>query len=95
MPQKPITELDFDELSRLIAHDDGAAAKAHLAAGHPIYYREPDTPAGLCIKEYPNGSRELVTFDRATGKEVFVRFFTSKTSHPSADSSNRGPTSIE
>jgi hypothetical protein len=43
--------------------DDGAAARAHLAAGNPIYYREQNTPVGHCIKKYPDGRRELVKFD--------------------------------
>jgi hypothetical protein len=46
-----------------LMHDDGAAAKEHLAAGFPIYFRDADTPAGLVIKEYPDGRRELVYFD--------------------------------
>lgn len=50
-------------------HDDGAAAKEHLQAGFPIYYAKDDTPAGLLIKEHPNGRRELVRFNRA-GDEV-------------------------
>lgn len=44
---------------------DGAAAQAHLAAGRPIYYAEDDTPAGLLVKEHPDGRRELVKFDEA------------------------------
>ncbi len=46
-----------------LMNDDGAAAKEHLAAGFPIYFRDADTPAGLVIKEYPDGRRELVCFD--------------------------------
>ncbi|KAB2748877.1 MULTISPECIES: hypothetical protein [Brucella] len=49
--------------------DDGRAAREHLAAGFPIYYREADTPEGLEIKKYPDGRRELVRFHRA-GDEV-------------------------
>ena len=30
---------------------DGSAARAVLAAGHPIYYVEDNTPPGLQIKE--------------------------------------------
>jgi hypothetical protein len=52
-------------------HDDGRTARSHLEAGDPIYYREPDTIPGVCIKEYPDGRRELVHFDE-TG-EVVVR----------------------
>ena len=46
-----------------------APAREHLAAGHPIYYGEDDTPEGLLIKEHPDGHRELVRFDR-DGDEV-------------------------
>lgn len=49
----------------------GNAARDHLAAGRPIYYREPDTPPGTCIKKYPDGHCELVMFDREKG-EVFI-----------------------
>ncbi len=48
-----------------LAHDDGQAAKDHLAAGRPIYFCEADTPEGLVIKQHPDGRRELVCFDRA------------------------------
>ena len=57
------------DLLHALQHDDGAAAKEHLQAGFPIYYAKDDTPAGLLIKEHPNGRRELVRFDRA-GDEV-------------------------
>jgi hypothetical protein len=46
-----------------LAHDDGAEATRHLAAGNPIYFCEPDTPEHLVIKEYPDGRREWVSFD--------------------------------
>lgn len=61
--------VDFDELIRLICRDDDSAARSHLAAGRPIYYREHDTERGMCVKEYPDGSRELVHFDE-TGEVV-------------------------
>ncbi|MCW5222132.1 hypothetical protein D5041_21070 [Verminephrobacter aporrectodeae subsp. tuberculatae] len=48
---------------------DGGAARELLAAGWPIYYREPTTPKGLQIKEHPDGHRELVRFSRQ-GDEV-------------------------
>ncbi|MDQ2140066.1 hypothetical protein RBI13_19395 [Alcaligenaceae bacterium A4P071] len=52
--------------------DDGAVAKSHLTAGHPIYYAEHDTPEGMCVKEYPSGRKELITFDFGMGKEVLI-----------------------
>jgi hypothetical protein len=62
----PDQEREFWEIfTAKIARDDGSAARMHLAAGNPIYYCEPTTPADTCIKEYPDGHRELVTFDIA------------------------------
>jgi len=46
-----------------------SAAREHLATGFPIYYRDRSTPAGLEIKKYPDGRRELVRFKRS-GDEV-------------------------
>jgi len=50
----------------------GNAARENLAAGNPIYYRKPDTPPGVCVKEYPDGRLELVRFDLKSGKEVVL-----------------------
>lgn len=50
----------------------GDAARSHLAAGNPIYFRESNTPSGTCIKKYPDGRCELVTFDRQSGAEIVV-----------------------
>jgi hypothetical protein len=55
-----------------LANDDGAVAREHLAAGHPIYYVERDTPAGLLIKRYPDGRRELIDVDVLTRAERVV-----------------------
>lgn len=60
----------FSSLPPLRFHDAGAAARAHLAAGEAIYYRERDTRPGVCIKEYPDGRRELVYFSATTGETV-------------------------
>ncbi len=54
------------------ADGDDSAARAHLAAGRAIYYVDDGTPAGLQIKEYPDGRRELVRFHRS-GDEVIRR----------------------
>ena len=56
-----------------LEHDDGEAAKEHLAAGFPIYFRESDTPKGLVIKQHPDGRRELVCFDLSGEKVVRAR----------------------
>ncbi|MBS9435037.1 hypothetical protein [Photorhabdus hainanensis] len=55
-----------------LANDDGSEARAHLNAGEPIYYAEFDTPAGMVIKEYPGGRRELVSFMSGTEEVVEV-----------------------
>jgi len=56
--------LSFKQEARLLKDidiafscDEGAAVRAHLAAGRPIYYREADTPAGLVIRKNPDGTR--------------------------------------
>lgn len=64
-----LNEVLWHDLLYAAQHDDGAAAKAHLQAGFPIYYVKDDTPEGLLIKEHPNGRRELVRFDE-DGDEV-------------------------
>lgn len=53
-----------------LEQDSGAAARAHLADGEPIYYRKPDTRPGCVIKEYPDGRKDLVDF--STGEERLV-----------------------
>ncbi|WP_448953959.1 hypothetical protein [Labrys neptuniae] len=49
----------LDHALRRLSGDD-SAARAHLAAGRPIFYAESDTPPDLTIREWPNGRRELV-----------------------------------
>ena len=66
----PDDDVFFDQFAEAAANDDGAAAKEHLAAGRPIYYRERDTPADLVIKKFPDGHRQLVSFENGT--EQFV-----------------------
>lgn len=60
---------DTDEWIRLLQSDDGRAAREHLDAGRAIYYRDGDTPIGLCIKKYPDGHRELVRFSVEHGEQ--------------------------
>lgn len=50
--------------------DTGEAAKSHLAAGRAIYYGDRRFPSGI-VKEYPDGRRQLVTFDGDT--EVLLK----------------------
>ncbi len=62
----------FDQFERDLDNDPGEAAKAHLAAGRPIYYEDPEYPEQI-IKEYPEGHRQLVDFDMTTGEEILIR----------------------
>ncbi len=50
------------EIERSVLLDDGRAAKAHLAAGRPIYYGDPKYP-GQIVREFTDGRRQLVTID--------------------------------
>jgi hypothetical protein len=59
------------EFINALAHDDGLAAKQHLAAGRPIYYGDERYPEGL-IKKYPDGHRQIVAVD-PDGKITVVR----------------------
>ena len=52
----------WQDFEAAVAADAGNAAREHLAAGRPIYYREDDTPAGHVIKHDPAGRRKLVRF---------------------------------
>ena len=63
--------LSSSEFVNALANDDGFAAKQHLAAGRPIYYGDDRYPEGL-IKEYPNGSRQIVSVD-PDGKITVIR----------------------
>lgn len=51
---------------KVIKHDDGQAAKQHLAAGRPIYYGDMRYP-GKLVKKFPDGRKQLVLID-LTGK---------------------------
>jgi len=61
-PVDPDDEL-ADLIEQAVLDDDGTAARSHLDAGFPIYYSEAETPAGVVVKQYPDGRRELVRFD--------------------------------
>jgi len=65
-PMTPLDEMTPAELEAFLAtlaHDDGAAARGHLARGNPIYCTTATTPAGLVEKRFPDGRRQLVRFD--------------------------------
>ncbi len=53
-----------------LAQDGEFAVRDHLAAGFPVYYAESDTPAGLLIKEHPDGRRELVRHHRKADEVI-------------------------
>lgn len=44
-----------------------------LAEGHPIVYREKDTPKGCIIKEYPNGRIELIKVDMYSNNDEVIK----------------------
>ncbi len=52
----------LESIEAAIEHDDGAAAKAHLAAGREITYRDPLLGNAL-IREWPDGRREVINAD--------------------------------
>ena len=64
MPALTTTEneafLASPAFERVLADDDGLAAKQHLAAGRPIFYGDDHYPNGL-VKKYPDGRKQLVT----------------------------------
>jgi hypothetical protein len=64
-------ELVFDRMMRLVQEDTGEAAREHLAAGHPVYYGD-DAYPGYVVKQYPDGRKELVNFDK-NGTEIISR----------------------
>ncbi|SBV91272.1 conserved hypothetical protein [uncultured Alphaproteobacteria bacterium] len=56
--------------TREIEADRGEEAERRLAAGRAIYYAD-DRYRDALVKELPDGSRQLVTFEGDT--EVFIR----------------------
>lgn len=62
----------WEQFERELDSDTGEAAREHLAAGRPIYYMDPAYPDAI-VKEYPDGNRCVVRFDRQSGTETFVQ----------------------
>jgi hypothetical protein len=62
----------WEQFERALDSDTGEAARAHLAAGRPIYYGDPAYPDHV-VKEYPDGRRQLVDFDLKTGVETVIQ----------------------
>lgn len=52
----------WEQFENELDGDTGEAAKAHLAAGRPIYYMD-DAHPGQIVRLYPDGRRELVSVD--------------------------------
>lgn len=48
--------------TQALVNDSGDVAKEHLAAGRPIYFGDERFP-DAAVKEYPDGRRQLVTFE--------------------------------
>ena len=51
-------------LEKVLASDDGEAAKEHLAAGRPITYRDPHFPDAI-MRKWPSGRRESIDVDES------------------------------
>lgn len=66
---EPVRTDVWQLISDGIERDGDRVARSHLAAGIPIYTSRPDTPAGVVIREMPDGTRQLVRFD-ADGEHV-------------------------
>ena len=62
----------WEQCEHELDSDTGEAAKAHLAAGRPIYYGDPAYP-GAVVKQYPDGRRQLVRFEWPSGTETVIR----------------------
>jgi len=62
----------WEQFERDLDSDTGEAARAHLAAGRPIYYGDLAYP-GAVVKQYPDGRRQLVRFERPSGTEVVLK----------------------
>jgi hypothetical protein len=50
-------------ITRALRHDDGSAAQEHLRSGRPIYYCEDDVDEDGIVREWPDGTREIVDID--------------------------------
>jgi hypothetical protein len=56
--------------TRELEADGDEEAQRHLKAGRPIYYAD-DRFHDVLVKEFPDGSRHLVTFEDDT--EIFIQ----------------------
>ncbi|NWK44739.1 hypothetical protein [Ralstonia pickettii] len=70
-PLDDITPAELEAFLATLAHDDGAAARNHMARGNPICCSTAYTPAGLVEKRFPEGRRQLVRFDPLGGNTLW------------------------
>jgi hypothetical protein len=64
---------DIEQALEFMATDDWDAGAAILAQGHPIAYREEDTPKGCVLMEYPNGRIELIEVDMLGDNDKVIK----------------------
>lgn len=65
LPTMPATNADLAaefeaEFMAWIENPDDFAVRELLAEGWPAYYIEDDTPAGMVVKEHPDGRKQWV-----------------------------------
>ncbi len=72
MPQsRDESFLSSPSFARALAKNEGRAARAHLAAGRPIYCGDERYP-GMVIKKFPGGRKQLIKIS-GSGEETVVR----------------------
>jgi hypothetical protein len=70
-PLAPADAIDlWPVIEKGLVGDGEFAVCEHLATGFPVYYAEADTPAGLLVKEHPDGRRELVRHHRKADEVI-------------------------
>ncbi len=57
----------WNDLERDLARDDDSAAREHLLAGNPVYVGAPQAWPGCVMRLHPDGRREIVQLDQASG----------------------------
>ncbi|SPA46621.1 hypothetical protein [Cupriavidus taiwanensis] len=62
----------FAIFERILANDDGEEAARHLREGRAIFISDPRYP-GRAIREHPDGRRELMRLEIASGRLVVER----------------------
>ncbi|MDR0747470.1 MAG: hypothetical protein LBE89_06230 [Helicobacteraceae bacterium] len=64
---------ELERAFELMTTDNWNAGAEILAQGHPIAYREKDTPKGCVLMEYPNGKIELIEVDMSGDNDKVVK----------------------